>query len=157
MQWQPTIKMPINGQSKVDKTQSETPTLSVLVVYPTSFRFEDCYVTCNTVDAKARNYMKCGIELERRNFVHRSSEENSGTVLTSLSFINISTYQQGSDKEYQNKLTHTSCVNLMLHYDARRQCVRSPSRKNTAASFVRGGGCFALLPHNSWCGGFTAK
>lgn len=83
--------MPINGQSKVDKTQSETPTLSVLVVYPTSFRFEDCYVTCNTVDAKARNYMKCGTELERRNFVHRSSEENSGTVLTSLSLINIST------------------------------------------------------------------
>lgn len=56
--------MPINGQSKVDKTQSETQTHSVLVVYPTSFRFEDCYVTCNTVDAKARNYMKCGTELE---------------------------------------------------------------------------------------------
>lgn len=88
--------MPINGQSKVDKTQSETPTHSVLVVYPTSFRFEDCYVTCNTVDAKARNYMKCGIELERRNFVHRSSEENSH-------LCHLSTYQQGSDKEYQNK------------------------------------------------------
>lgn len=31
----------------------------------------------------------------------------------------------------------------MLHYDARRQCVRSPLRKNPAASFV-GGGCFHI-------------
>lgn len=50
---------------------------------------EDCYVICNIVDVKVRNYMKCEIELEWRNFVYWSSEENSGIVFIFLLFINI--------------------------------------------------------------------